>query len=128
MDKYSDRFGAISKVGGLVCAFSPRAIDWENKMVYGLYYNYSMSVWQYGKFPIPTVIYRRDFHTNRDDIEKLIDVTEGKLFNSWRFTKYGLDQYIRKNKELLKHLPETEQSNNYEQIQKFIDKYQKGNP
>jgi glutathione synthase/RimK-type ligase-like ATP-grasp enzyme len=123
MEKYSDRFGVYGKVGGLVYAFSHKSIDWKNKEVYGLFYNYSKSKWQYGKFPFPSVIYRRDFHTDSDTERRLTEFTKGRMFNSWRFSKFHLYQYVKRNKGLAKYLPETELSKKYEQVLRFIEKH-----
>jgi hypothetical protein len=62
MKKYSDRLGTYEKIGGLIYSFSSVAVDWKDKSVYGLYYNPSNSNWEYGKFPIPSVIYMRNFN------------------------------------------------------------------
>ncbi|MDI6617747.1 MAG: YheC/YheD family protein [Clostridiales bacterium] len=123
MEKYSDRFGIYNECGGLIYAFSPRSIDWENKIIYGLYYDYKREEWLYGRFPFPSVIYRRDFHTNPETIKKLIQVTHGKLFNSWRFSKYYLYSYIKQDAKLVSSLPPTALIKDYDTIKKFIDKY-----
>ncbi len=90
MKKYSDRLGIYNKVGGLICAFSSVSIDWEKRTVYGLYYNSKNYKWEYGIFPLPNVIYRRDFHQSQEIIDKLLTATNGRLFNSYRFTKLEL--------------------------------------
>lgn len=121
MNKYSDRFGIYDRVGGLIYAFSPKTIDWDNNEVYGLYYDYTNEKWRFGVFPIPTVIYRRDFHSDPKDIKRLINLTNGKMFNSWRFGKLYLYKHVRKHSKLSKHVPMTEMCKNYKQVQKFID-------
>lgn len=64
MKKYSDRLGVYSKFGGLIYGFSCKGVDWDNNVVYGLYYDNEKSQWRYGKFPFPSVIYRRNFHVS----------------------------------------------------------------
>lgn len=125
MNKYSDRFGIYPEVGGLIYGFSPKLINWDKHMVYGLYYNYGKGEWEYGDFPLPEVIYRRDFHTDPDIISKLVEYTGGRLFNSCRLTKYELFDFIRQNSELNQYLPPTELSMNLEQVIKFIDSHNK---
>ncbi|MBP2653560.1 MAG: hypothetical protein H6Q73_1129 [Firmicutes bacterium] len=125
MKKYSDRFGIYNKVGGLIYAFSPKSINWQNQTAYGLYYNIVAKSWEYGYFPLPEVIYRRDFHSNPKDIEKLIEFTGGKLFNSYRFSKYELYNFFRLNSEVNKYLPPTELLLKFEQVKAFIDCYNK---
>lgn len=123
MRKYVDRFGTINKIGGLIYAFSPKAINWEEGSAHGIYYDYRKSSWEYGCFPLPAVIYRRDFHISRDEVQKLIDYTDNKLFNSLRFSKHFLYKYLSKDKELSSHLPATALSDNYQQVKEFIDEY-----
>jgi glutathione synthase/RimK-type ligase-like ATP-grasp enzyme len=125
MMKYSDRFGVYHQVGGLIYAFSPKFIHWRNRSVYGLYYNNDTALWEYGCFPLPEVIYRRDFHTDPDLVKRLVQYTGGRLFNSYRFTKYELYDFIRLNTELKKYLPPTEYSLEFDQIKKFIQRHHK---
>lgn len=125
MKKYSDRFGKIAEVGGLIYAFSPKSVDWDDMSAYGLYYNYFKKSWKYGKFPLPSAIYRRDFHTGSKMVKRLSDITGGKLFNSLRFTKLYLYQFAGRDPELSGHMPPTEMSVNYEQVKRFIDEHRK---
>lgn len=125
MMKYSDRFGVFPQIGGLIYAFSPKFINWNNHTAYGLYYNYEEASWEYGCFPLPEVIYRRDFHTDPDQVKRLVEYTGGRLFNSYRFTKYQLYDFIKRNGELRKHLPPTEYLLEFDQIKSFIDRHQK---
>ena len=122
MKKYSDRFGVYNQIGGLICAFSPNTIDWKNKVAYGLYYNNIKAEWKFGAFPIPAVIYRRDFHSKSKNIKKLIEITRDRMFNSSRFTKLYLYEHAKKNKELAKFLPDTERCENYKKAMSFIEK------
>jgi hypothetical protein len=125
MKKYSDRLGIYNKVGGLLYAFSPKSINWKSNTAYGLFYNIRSETWEYGCFPLPEVIYRRDFHSSPKLIKKLIKLTNGKLFNSYRFTKYELYEYVRINKELCSYLPPTQLLTKFEQVRKFIDSHPK---
>jgi glutathione synthase/RimK-type ligase-like ATP-grasp enzyme len=125
MMKYSDRFGIYHQIGGLIYAFSPKFIDWKKQTTYGLYYNPDTSLWEYGYFPLPEVIYRRDFHSDPDLIKRLVNYTEGKLFNSYRFTKYEFYDFIKLNDELKKHLPPTEYVHEFDQVKEFINCHKK---
>jgi glutathione synthase/RimK-type ligase-like ATP-grasp enzyme len=125
MEKYSDRFGVYPQIGGVVYAFSPKFINWRKQTVYGLYYDPETASWEYGCFPLPEVIYRRDFHTDPDTVKRLIKYTGGRLFNSYRFTKYELFDLIRRHPELRAYLPLTEYSMDFGQLKKFIDCHRK---
>ena len=125
MMKYSDRFGIYSLVGGLIYAFSPKHINWEKETSFGLYYNVEEEKWIHGNFPLPEVIYRRDFHSNPEDIKKLQEFTNGNLFNSYRFSKYELYNFVKMSKELYPYLPPTELTVDFAQIRNFLTQYQK---
>lgn len=125
MLKYSDRMGIYSRIGGLIGAFSAQAVDWNEKIVSGLYFESSSSAWKFGSFPLPTVIYRRNFHTDPEIIKRLISFTKGKFFNSHRFTKYELYQYINDSILLREYLPPTARTENNHQITSFINDYKK---
>jgi len=125
MSKYSDRLGIYNKVGGLVYAFSPKSVNWEKNTAHGLYYNIATASWEYGCFPLPDVIYRRDFHSSPEYIERLMEFTHGRLFNSYRFSKYQLYEAVKNNGELNKYLPPTELSLSFDQVKRFIDCHSK---
>lgn len=122
MEKYTDRMGTYQQVGGLIYAFSPRAVDWREHTACGLYYNIASHEWEYGCFPLPQVIYRRDFHCDPSTVRRLEAYTEGRLFNSHRFTKYELFRYIGTDPGLRMFLPETEPVADAEQIIAFTDR------
>ncbi|MDP4177931.1 MAG: YheC/YheD family protein [Bacillota bacterium] len=125
MNKYSDRFGIYNSIGGLVYGFSPESINWNNNSTEGLFYNHETKKWVYGIFPLPEVIYRRNFHTDSNIIDMLINITNDKLFNSYRFTKYEMFTYIQKNKNLKRCLPDTALLKNFNTIHNFLVKYSK---
>jgi glutathione synthase/RimK-type ligase-like ATP-grasp enzyme len=125
MQKYSDRFGIYDKIGGLIFAFSPKSVNWEKHTAFGLFYNIATTEWEYGCFPLPEVIYRRDFHSNPADIKKLIRYTGGRLFNSYRFTKMDLYNYLISDEKSKKYLPPTELSQSFAQVSRFIEQYPK---
>lgn len=125
MEKYSDRFGIYQRVGGLIYAFSATTVNWKKKIAYGLYYNINRGAWEYGCFPLPDVIYRRDFHSGSDVVRKLRRATGNRLFNSYRFTKYELYRIISESDSLRAFLPPTELTANFNQVKQFIDSYGK---
>lgn len=119
MEKYSDRLSIYNQIGGLIYAFSPKSINWKRHIAYGLYYDITSKVWKYGCFPLPEVIYRRNFRSSPKVIKKLIEITGGRLFNSYRFSKYELYDYINQNDELRHYLPPTEKLTGFNHFKKF---------
>lgn len=125
MEKYSDRFGIYNKVGGLICAFSAKSIDWKRQVVFGLFYDIESSSWKYGSFPLPNIVYRRDFHCSSRIVKKIINLTNGRTFNSYRFSKHELYSFASKDSKLSRHIPPTELSSDFNQVKGFIDKHLK---
>lgn len=120
MQKYSDRFGVYNKIGGLIYAFSPSSVHYSQNRVYGLYYNIFKAKWSYGCFPLPEVVYRRDFHTETTGIKRLMAATKGRLFNSTRLTKMDLYELLSDHPDFHDYLPETQRVTDFEQIRDFI--------
>lgn len=125
MSRYTDRLSIYRSIGGLICGFSINSIDWNNNSAHGLFYNDLSNSWQYSDLPLPEVIYRRNFHTDSETLNKLITATDNKLFNSFRFTKYDLYEYVKKNSDLSQCLPDTELFRNFNTINSFLTKYNK---
>lgn len=124
MQKFNDRFGDFNRIGGLTIAFSPRSVDFEAEIVYGLIYHSDQKKWIYGFAPIPSAIYRRNFHQEETNIQRLIAKTTNGLFNSQRFTK--LDLYHLQNESVLKeHMPETHLLTNFDSLLAFVGKKKK---
>ena len=125
MEKYTDRFGIYNKVGGLIYAFCPDSIVWAENKVYGLYFNIKTNTWKYGAFPLPDVIYRRDFHQAQRIINCLKKTTHGRLFNSYRFSKLELFNILEQNRKLVKNLPVTKQVESFGELKLFINTHKK---
>ncbi len=125
MQKFTDRMDIYKQLGGLVCAFSPKAIDWQTGTAFGLYFLPETNRWQYSQFPIPSAIYRRNFHTGQRVIRELQDYTAGKLFNSYRFNKSELYDFLGKDRKLGINLPMWEQIGTAEQIAHFTRRHGK---
>ncbi len=125
MQKFSDRLGVYQQVGGLICAFSAEAIDFTSRMAAGLYYDPEEDNWRYGQFPLPGVIYRRNFHTGQQVIDRLVGLTEGRLFNSYRFDKAELYAFLAGDQTLRQYLPPWDVASDPVQVSVFLDRHQK---
>ena len=123
MRKYSDRLGVYGQVGGLVCAFSPKSVDWERRTAWGLYYDFCAGEWKYAGFPLPDVIYRRDFHCDPRTVGRLSQCVGGRLFNSWRFDKMQLYDYLSGDARLGAFLPQTERCENFPHLCRFLERF-----
>jgi len=119
MEKFTDRFGEYERFGGVMIAFSSRSIDWKEKIVYGMVYDNEKKQWRYDSAPIPTTIYRRNFHQNKERIKQLVELTDNKLFNSYHFKKSDL-YLLKKEPEIMNHLPTTFLLKKIEDLMDFI--------
>ena len=80
-------------------AFAPKLINWREQDAWLVLQSHQEG-WEYGRFPLPEVIYRRDFHTDPEVIRQLITYTGGRLFNSYRFSKDEFYRYLKGNRRL----------------------------
>jgi len=117
------RFSYYKNIGGLVCKFKPKDIDFNTKLVEGHYYNFDNSRWEPGIFPLPQLIYRRTFQVDSKIINKLKVMTNHLMYNSYRFNKFELYQYLSEDPELSSYLPCTEVCSSIAQIYDFIKKH-----
>lgn len=124
MEKFNDRFGEYHRYGGVTIAFSPRSVDWEKKIAYGMVYEPEKGQWRYDSTPIPSTIYRRNFHQKKESINKLIDITDNNLFNSYHYKKSDL-YLLKNNPEINQHLPATFLLNNMEGLIDFLKEKKK---
>jgi len=123
MEKYSDRLGVYKKVGGLICAFSSSSVNWNSFTVNGLYYNFEKSKWEFGQFPLPKVIYRRNFHGNKIELEHLKALVGKGLFNSDRFDKWQMYEWLSVHESFRENLPDTKQLLNIEVLFEMLQKW-----
>jgi glutathione synthase/RimK-type ligase-like ATP-grasp enzyme len=124
MKKYSDRFGEYEKFGGMVIAFSTRSINWEKRIVHGMIYNHDLKAWRYGTAPIPSSIYRRNFHQNPAEVNKLMKLTNNKVFNSHPFNKADLYN-LQNETELENQVPKTNKLKSIDELIDFLYEKQK---
>ncbi|QGS69213.1 hypothetical protein CV093_15500 [Oceanobacillus sp. 143] len=71
MKQYIDSMHDYQSIGGLIIAFKDGSIDETENCVYGLYYHDRKKQWRYGKFPLPSVIFRRAYKTTQDLADRL---------------------------------------------------------
>ncbi len=124
MEKYSDRLRVLSVTGGTVCAFSSRTIDYEGKKVYGLIYDVKSRKWRYAKTPIPSIIYRRSFKSQKV-VNKLRDDLGCTVFNSHKVIKSGFYTDLLRNYKMKEYIPKTTSVENSSIIINFLDKHKK---
>jgi glutathione synthase/RimK-type ligase-like ATP-grasp enzyme len=120
----TDAMGIYEKVGGLFIAFRHCSISWLEKCIYGLYFNYETQKWQYGKLPLPSVVYRRCFNSKSNFINEKNDLVNWKVFNEVRFDKWQLYNQLKEDDTLQQYLPETALLT-LDNLSNFLNKYSK---
>lgn len=125
MKEITDALGFYKKIGGLIFAFRSCSIDWDNKQIYGLYYNYEQNYWNYGVFPFPDTIVRKGFNNTEDVVLKLKNDTYCNIFNSYKFEKWQMYKLLNKESDFEKYLPETIELININDVKNLLDKYSK---
>ncbi|MGB8954752.1 MAG: YheC/YheD family protein [Tumebacillaceae bacterium] len=125
MSEFTDAMEVYPDIGGLVAAFTAHAIDWESNCVHGLYYRDDEKRWAYGTFPIPSAVFLRAFKLPSSTIERLMQATGGKVFNSVRFSKWEMYQLLRDHIVLGRHLPETVLASGLDVVLQMLDKHER---
>lgn len=124
MNEFRDALGVYPQVGGLYIAFRHHSIDWSEKCIYGLAYKPETQCWVHGKYPLPSVIYRRSYATRYAKIQPLIELTEGRVFNSKRLNKQEMYDLLKSHPTFAAYLPETVPlDRDGQSVADFLDKY-----
>ncbi|MDF2606405.1 MAG: Glutathione synthase/Ribosomal protein modification enzyme (glutaminyl transferase)-like protein [Bacillales bacterium] len=125
MGEYTDAMSWYKSTGGLICAFKACSINWDEECAYGMFYNHEEHKWDYGKLPLPSVVYRRAYNIPYENVEKLKAATGGKVFNSRRFSKWQMYKQLKNNSLLSQHLPDTKTLKSFDTLNQFLQKYEK---
>lgn len=116
---------AYPGIGGLLYVFSTDGIDIENNEVKGFYYNPNWEnvddMWKEGRFPLPSVVYKRVYMFRSKKRNELISLTGNKVFNSSWFNK--LDFWIEASKysDIKEYLPYTETFRSYNNLNRMLN-------
>lgn len=120
----TDAMGIYEKVGGLYIAFRQCSISWKELCIYGLYFNNETKRWEYGKLPLPSVVYRRGFNSKNNFVNECKDIVNWEIFNEVRFDKWQLYNQLKENNSLNQYLPDTALLT-LENLSTFLTKYSK---
>lgn len=122
MREQTDALSQYEKTGGLFYAFTPEGIDYENKLIYGLYFGHD-KVWRYSHFPFPDVIFRRGFSGNELHVDKIRQKVCEVVFNQSRRNKWEIHQLLEKDGTVSPFLPETCEVQQTNVVLKHLKKY-----
>jgi len=122
MSEYTDALYGYANIGGLVIAFTPEGVNFENRTIHGLYYN--GGAWRYKELPFPSVIFRRGFQINAKTVKKMEASLGNVMFNSVKWDKWATHRLLSVNKPLNRFLPDTDVVNGYETVKARLDKYE----
>jgi glutathione synthase/RimK-type ligase-like ATP-grasp enzyme len=107
MKELTDAMGVYEQVGGLFVSFRYCSIDWNDKCIFGQFFNFISQKWEYGKLPIPSVVYRRGFNSRNNFVNQFKDEFNWTVFNDVRFDKWEFYNRIKDNEYLNPIIPET---------------------
>jgi hypothetical protein len=122
---YTQFTQACRKMYGLCCFFSIEGIDWDSKLIKGLY-KYK-SKWISAVLPLPRIIYDRNVENNcRIESLKLRERLgkEYRILNPMaKLGKWETICALRKSPELIDVIPETIAYSSTSDIDHFLEKY-----
>lgn len=119
---YKNYLADYDRLKGLVLLVTTDGIDPEKKTVLGFAYNPITNQWVKGTFPFPSVIFLRKKIGKRT--RNLLEGLIGKhYFNSDRFDKWDMWEWLSNDKDLKKHVSETVLAKNLEEVSRLINKY-----
>lgn len=122
---YTEYAEEYNNFQGILCVFSEDKIDFENNLIDGYYLckDDNQKVWKKGTLPLPKSIYRRVI-VSKFTRQKLIKLTENRMFNSHFINKWKLWKKVKKNKLLRSHFPYTIRYENIEDVEIMLDNYE----
>jgi hypothetical protein len=127
LNKYKDYLSNYSDIGGLIYIFAADSIHSTEQTIEGYYFDpneiENETQWKYGFFPYPDVIYGR-IEIEKQGYDQMISVVGENMFNSYKFDKWEIWQWLSPYPQLLKHLPYTEQLKNVQNLDEMLSKYE----
>ena len=105
---------------GLIYVCSSGCINKTNKTIEGYYFN--KNKWIKGIFPYPGALFRRT-GISKYLYDDLVLTIGNNLFNSYFFDKWELWDYLSKDKNMRKYLPETKKLISFNDIEEMINKH-----
>jgi hypothetical protein len=117
--KYSDH-------KGLLYIFSADSIDFNKNTIQGFYFDPSIPKgnipWKKGNFPFPSAIYRR-VPLSKSIQNALINITDGKMFNSHYFDKWDFNCIASSHKDIGKYIPFTKNLSSIDDIEDALSQF-----
>jgi hypothetical protein len=113
-NNYKALMEAGQKIGSLVFAFTPSAVDWNKKIIRGKFFNPNNNKWVTCSFPFPNVVYNRiqdREHENKESsqscIQRFLSLPGVTLYNPGFFNKGEIISTLSTSAKIKRYLPET---------------------
>ncbi|XEC93655.1 YheC/YheD family protein [Paenibacillus tarimensis] len=126
LNRYRNYFINYEALRGLIYLCSISGIRPQQKTVEGYCYNPDGSgsgQWVKSSFPYPDVAYRRTRVNKNRLYDHLLDHTGGKIFNSYFFNKWELQQSFSRDPSVGKHIPCTKRMDNFPTFEEMLNLY-----
>lgn len=124
-----------NEAGVLVYIFSPDAVDWNNRRIYGFRCGPAGTParrWSVRAFPFPDVIYNRvptriaeQHPTVRRTLRTFTTALTGRVYNPHYLNKALLVRALGRHPELSRHLPETMLFRDGGGLQRFLQRHRR---
>ncbi|MDF2606407.1 MAG: hypothetical protein K0S34_597 [Bacillales bacterium] len=122
LDLFKKYMKCYPQINGLVILFAANGIDFDTKTVEGFYYSLNEDKWKKGKFPFPSVVYRKTGF-GKKTFDGIVDLLGNNMFNTYFFNKWELWNYVSPYDYLRDYLPETARLTSIDILDEMINKY-----
>ncbi|WP_282943059.1 YheC/YheD family protein [Paenibacillus sp. RC67] len=130
LKSFNDYLRSYEQIKGLVYICRADDISIKPKKIKGYFYSRQgtsgTSQWTYGTFPYPTVLYRRA-ELKPTTYQALSQVLGSRMFNGYflgeHFNKWDLWKWLSPNQAIRKHLPNTRQLHNRNDLDEMLSRY-----
>ncbi|MDP4182171.1 MAG: YheC/YheD family protein, partial [Bacillota bacterium] len=126
LEKFFDYTLGYNEIKGLLCLIGESGLDFDKKTAEGYYYKASAKgkerQWVKGKFPIPDAVFRRA-GLLPDNMTKLSELTENRVFNSYFFDKLEFWNICRSNERTKDYIPQTSKLKSFRDVERMLRRF-----
>lgn len=111
------------EIGGVIVAFSSDSVNTEKRTITGYVYDYTKKQWKKGEYPYPLAIFRKSYLPYELKLH-FQSVLGDRIFNSSKFDKWEMYEWLKEFEHLYPFLPETSLYESSKDIEPLLTKYQ----
>ncbi|NLP37076.1 MAG: YheC/YheD family protein [Firmicutes bacterium] len=129
-NNYKAIMEAGQKLGGIVFAFTPSSVDWEQKIIHGIFYAPLKKRWLTCVFPFPNVVYNRiqdriheSLESSQLCIRRFLNCPGVTLYNRGFFNKSEVIAALKKAPAIKNNIPATRSLDAKADLQRMLRRY-----